>query len=493
MQGQSITFDTSVSTFLGLAVRILGIEAVLSSLLLRDVAGRLTLISEGPLDEGLVSQLSEGLLAVMAPYVRPGRVVLSKSTPGIDAVLNGAFIGHVYVNLEVNGTETIAVMRLVDRRVIGRDWQTRPAPGWEPPAPARVVFASLKGGVGRSTALAVLASDLANDGKNVLVIDLDLEAPGIGAMLVSSKTRPRYGVLDWMVEANLQDLDDEFLTQMVAPSDISGGRGVIDVVPAVGSSSDEHPHNVLSKLARAYLEDARAGEDATFLTKVSKLIDALSSRRTYDAILIDARAGLHETTAASVLGLGADVLFFGMNSAQTFESYRFLLCQIKDVLADHDAHNSAQSYRTRLSQDHEVEELPLLSQDFINRLKFVHAKSSKEDVDLTRFRDRLHKLFVDSGFYRADSIERVAEPGEEVSFIIHTEIGVDDEAAPHFAWPIYGSTAYSVFDPFAADDAKSEDQRVVSLNQLDPTMYEEAFGDFLKNIRERIRLPRSSN
>lgn len=432
----------------------------------------------------------------MAPYVRPGRVVISKETPGVESILAGAFYGWAMARFEHNGEPTIAMVHIVDRRIVGRDWQTQPVRGWEPPGPARVVFASLKGGVGRSTALAVLASDLAYDGKNVLVVDLDLEAPGIGTMLVSSNTRPRYGVLDWMVESNLQDVGPEFLAQMIAPSDFSGGRGVIDVVPAVGSSSDENPQNVLSKLARAYLEDARDGVEATFLTKVGKLLEALSERRTYDAILIDARAGLHETTAASVLGLGADVLFFGMNSTQTFESYRFLLSQIKEALDDQDAIRSTQAYLAHERDDEEEQpkELPLLSQEFIGRIKFIHAKSPKEDVEQTRFRDRLHRMLVEMGFYRTDSIELVhdePEEGSDAKFVFHPAIGVDDETAPHYAWPIFGSSLYSVFDPFAADDADVKGQPAVDLKQLEPTNYEEAFGEFLKNVRERIRLPRS--
>lgn len=488
---QDITFDSSLSTFVEVAVRNLGIDTVLSSLFLRDAAGRLTLVTEEPLAADLVDTLTEALIQVMAAYVRPGRVVIDKSTPGIDSILNGAHVSYVTAVFELDGAPNITIVRLVDRRIVGRDWQTQPAPGWQPPAPARLVFASLKGGVGRSTALAVLAADLANDGKNVLVVDLDLEAPGIGAMLVGSNTRPRYGVLDWMVESNLQNPGAEFLAQMVAPSDFSGGRGVIDVVPAVGSSSDIHPQNVLSKLARAYLEDARSGQDATFLTKVRDLLEALSSRRTYDAILIDARAGLHETTAASVLGLGADVLFFGMNSAQTFESYRFLLSQIKDVLGTHDANLSADQYAARLAQDPQAAEPQLLSQEFMGRIKFIHAKSSIDAVEQVRFRDRLHRLFVDLNFYPSCELEMVKEPGEDPQFIFHPEIGVDEETAPHYAWPIFGSSLYSVFDPFAANYEGSNGQ-FGALNQLDPTNYEEAFGEFLKNVRERIRLPRAS-
>ncbi|MGA8808589.1 MAG: P-loop NTPase [Thermoanaerobaculia bacterium] len=49
--------------------------------------------------------------------------------------------------------------------------------------PVRVTFYSVRGGVGRSTALAYAARILADRGKKVVVVDMDLEAPGLPALL----------------------------------------------------------------------------------------------------------------------------------------------------------------------------------------------------------------------------------------------------------------------------------------------------------------------
>ena len=116
---------------------------------------------------------------------------------------------------------------------------------------------------------------------------------------------------------------------MIAPSPFSGGKGLIDVVPAVGRSSDSHPANVLAKLARAYLElPQNEGPPKSFLAQTQELLGQLSTLNQYDAILIDARAGLNESTAASILGLGADILLFGVDTPQTFASYRYLLAHL---------------------------------------------------------------------------------------------------------------------------------------------------------------------
>jgi len=273
----------------------------------------------------------------------------------------------------------------------------------------------------------------------------------------------------------------------------------------VGTASTSQPQNVISKIARAYLENVREGADETFLGKVRRLVNALSQRRSYDAILIDARAGLHETTAAPILGLGADVLFFGMNSAQTFESYKFLFAQMRDVL---DAQGLARLSKLENVED-ELSELPttqatasedededqdpedrlMPSQVFVRRLRFVHAKAPRDEDAQTRFRDKLHELFSDT-LYASDLLDVEQTSEDTLEFVAQPEFGLDDETGPHYAWPIFGSTLYAEFDPFALP---TSDQEGGGRYQLAKDSYEEAFGEFLTYVRERIRMPRTVN
>jgi hypothetical protein len=87
----------------------------------------------------------------------------------------------------------------------------------------------------------------------VLVIDLDLEAPGVGTTLLTPDRMPRYGALDYFVENGINGIDDTFLNDMVATSDLSQGRGLVHVVSGTGGVDSANPRNVLGKLARAYL------------------------------------------------------------------------------------------------------------------------------------------------------------------------------------------------------------------------------------------------
>ncbi len=61
-------------------------------------------------------------------------------------------------------------------------------------------FYSFKGGVGRSMALVNVAVELANRGRGVLVVDFDLEAPGLDTFDVTTPRDPVPGMVDFVSE-----------------------------------------------------------------------------------------------------------------------------------------------------------------------------------------------------------------------------------------------------------------------------------------------------
>jgi len=58
------------------------------------------------------------------------------------------------------------------------------------PFPYLFTFYSFKGGVGRSMALMNVAYTLAGRGRHVLVVDMDLEAPGLSGFLHRGGSSP---------------------------------------------------------------------------------------------------------------------------------------------------------------------------------------------------------------------------------------------------------------------------------------------------------------
>ena len=71
--------------------------------------------------------------------------------------------------------------------------------------PPIVAFLSFKGGVGRTTSLAAFALQRARLGETVAVVDLDLDAPGVGTLFDDDPplTRASHGVVDFLLEAPL--------------------------------------------------------------------------------------------------------------------------------------------------------------------------------------------------------------------------------------------------------------------------------------------------
>src|SRR5437868_14139099 len=61
-----------------------------------------------------------------------------------------------------------------------------------------VTFYSFKGGVGRSMALANVAVELAQTGRRVLVVDFDLEAPGLDTLDLPKPRDPASGIVEFV-------------------------------------------------------------------------------------------------------------------------------------------------------------------------------------------------------------------------------------------------------------------------------------------------------
>ncbi len=136
--------------------------------------------------------------------------------------------------------------KLLERRLGKLSWLegTASGPPWslDERRPAICTFYSFKGGVGRSTGLVACALLAAREGRRVAVIDLDLEAPGLGALLGLA---PGRGVLDFLVDhvaTGTRDVTDA--VQVPASlGDVYGDR--LEAIPA-GALSPAY----LEKLAR---------------------------------------------------------------------------------------------------------------------------------------------------------------------------------------------------------------------------------------------------
>jgi len=185
----------------------------------------------------------------------------------------------------------------------------------------RVVFYSIKGGVGRSTALAACAWVLAEAGQRVLVLDLDLESPGLSTSLLPASRQPAYGITDWLVE-DLVNNGDAILDQMHASLGSQQRGGELIVVPSHG----DNPGEYVSKLGRVWMPGFTAdGQRQTWSERLLRMIQQLEAKHHPTIVLIDSRAGIDEVASACVTDLGAKLIYlFALDSIQTWQGYRIL-------------------------------------------------------------------------------------------------------------------------------------------------------------------------
>ena len=99
-----------------------------------------------------------------------------------------------------------------------------------------ITFYSYKGGVGRSFALANIATILAQWGSNVLVVDWDIEAPGLNHYFAEYASPMRAGVLDFIHDCahDRPRVWTEYVTRVELPK----ASGRLRIMPAGADGAD---------------------------------------------------------------------------------------------------------------------------------------------------------------------------------------------------------------------------------------------------------------
>jgi hypothetical protein len=278
----------------------------------RDLNGRVRLVIDEKVrtDASISSALAaivQSMPTLLGPHAYPPEQALLWESD-IGSVIQGQIV------FELADCQNVFV---IDRLALEESWSQISAVSAAPP---RIVFYSIKGGVGRSTALAVTAWALAEQGKRVMVLDLDLESPGLSSSLLGVDRRPAYGIADWLVE-DLVDNGDFVARGMIAASDLSR-EGDIAVVPAHGGEPGEY----LAKLGRAWMPKLGGdGRRESWPERLGRLIGHLESTHRPDVVLIDSRSGIDETASVCLTGLGASlILLFALEGDQTWSGYRMI-------------------------------------------------------------------------------------------------------------------------------------------------------------------------
>jgi MinD-like ATPase involved in chromosome partitioning or flagellar assembly len=216
-----------------------------------------------------------------------------------------------------------------DQALFERVRVTRPTWGdallWEPReslgddrgfAGCRVIaFWGIKGGVGRTTALAHVASILGQR-RRVLAVDLDLDSPGLVATLCDTGDPDTGGRFDdALVQAADDRLADEDLASSVGAAIRSARNENGSNVWVLGAAAADEPF--VQKLLGPLTPTALYRSSVVPLRRVLRLAIA---RVSAEYLLIDARSGYCDESAMAVLDLADDVVVFASPARTTFPS-----------------------------------------------------------------------------------------------------------------------------------------------------------------------------
>ena len=388
--------------------------------LVRDLFGKVRiLVSDALQEDGTLQRLAAGLHETLGKHGYPaGEAVLSVD----DAMLQA---------LNDTAQEILPGVGVywVDRLVTGRDWWT--VSDLHSQRVPRYTLFSVKGGVGRSTTAAVLAWHLVRRGERVLVVDLDLESPGLSSAMLAPQEQPEFGVIDWFVE-DLVGQGERVIEQMTAiPAWAQDSEGDVYVVPAHGSEPGEY----LAKLGRVYMDTT----NEPWTVRLERLLNHLETTCDPTVVLLESRNGLHDIAAATITDLNAEILLFAIDSASNWTDYNILFHHWQ-------AHDLAPKIRERLS--------------------IVSALTPELDTEqyLRRFQEQAWDLFRDNLY---DDVDPSNESGTEFSFAL------DAEPAPHNPLPIHWTRGLAAG---------------ASLRNLETTTVEQAYAEFLRRFDQLFKV-----
>ena len=230
-----------------------------------------------------------------------------------------------------------------------------------------VTFYSYKGGTGRTMALANIAALLARRGKKVLIVDFDLEAPGLWRYFSSYYTglQHRPGLIDLLAAASAGPSRDVDWRAYV--TEVSVQQSPLSLITS-GRLEEEYPSKVLGFDWTEFFQNSDGGE---FIERLRN-----QWRQEYDFTLIDSRTGITDAGGICTIMLPDMIVPVFVSNLQSLDG-------VVDVIA------RAQAQRKTLAYDRPPAViLPILSR-FDSRTEY---ESAQEWLNLSA--DRLKEFYA---------------------------------------------------------------------------------------------------
>lgn len=178
-----------------------------------------------------------------------------------------------------------------------------------------ITFYSYKGGVGRTLAAANFAVYLANLGLKTVIIDFDLEAPGIDAKFsLPPLANDQKGILDYILEFQQTNQDLGNVTELClkVPLDSSEDTANLWLIPA-GQYLSETYYKKLNQLDWGLIFSNQRDGVAFFQQFLSHLEKELAA----EFVIIDSRTGITEIAGLCTQQLADEVVMLSSLSSES--------------------------------------------------------------------------------------------------------------------------------------------------------------------------------
>lgn len=241
----------------------------------------------------------------------------------------------IYSDLEKNSSSVSKDTNIFfsERHVENTNWYIKEQFDLKTPVTS---FYSFKGGVGRTTATVLTALLLARQGKRVLIIDFDLEAPGLSSMFANEDDRTQNlltvkGFVDFLIdfEANERNIEkislDEYYFIKNEQILVGTNGGELIIVPAIATDSNS-ADSYITKLSKANIKYGFGKEYIPDL-----FLKAMEEKTQPDVILIDTRTGINDVGGLVFNRYAQSIFLIFYGNQQNMFGLESMLPELKEL------------------------------------------------------------------------------------------------------------------------------------------------------------------
>ena len=331
-----------------------------------------------------------------------------------------------------------------------------------------VTFYSFKGGVGRTLALVNIGVELANTGRRVLLVDFDLEAPGIDTFEQLRPPEPCPGIVDYIttyLDENKAPAVNRFLYET---TNVGNGSGKLWVMPAGKRDGDYG-----ARLASIDWDHLYAERDGFLL--MEHLKSQWEETLKPDYVLVDSRTGHTEVGGICTRQLPNTVVVLFIPNEQNIEGVGVVVDAIRSENEQSGVDINIELVASNVpSLDDEEQILRRMLSRFERRLVKDNSRRTRSAILTINRYDSMH-LLNQSIFVTERPHSRLAKQYRSLLRRIIQHNLEDRQAAlreisNHFPRPVrarFIGLRAADFEPVLSDDSEQKIQNILAYHAND--------------------------